>query len=203
MLDTSARLLRLLALLQTRRDWPGAELASRLGVTTRTVRNDMARLRELGYPVEASPGVAGGYRLAPGGVLPPLLLDDDEAGAVAAGLRTAAGRGGASVEEGARPAIHRCEARVTVQAPASVVVGRVPPDVLIEPIDEGSCVVHAYGSTPEVLALHLGWLDADFTVHDGPPELVACLGRLAARFGAAVSELPSRRTAAGRSRPPS
>ncbi|HSR22535.1 MAG TPA: helix-turn-helix domain-containing protein, partial [Candidatus Eisenbacteria bacterium] len=59
MLDTSTRLLRVLSLLQTRRDWSGGELAVRLGVTTRTVRNDMARLRELGYPIEASPGVAG------------------------------------------------------------------------------------------------------------------------------------------------
>lgn len=74
--------------------------------------------------------------------------------------------------------------RVTVLAPASAVVGRVPPDVLIEPVDEGTCVVHAYGSAPEVLALHLGWLDADFFV-SGPPELAACLARLAARFAAA------------------
>src|SRR5437899_1901916 len=304
MLDTSARLLRLLALLQTRRDWPGAELASRLGVTTRTVRNDMARLRELGYPVEASPGVAGGYRLAPGGVLPPLLLDDDEAVAVAVGLRTAAGRGVASMEEsavrglvkleqvlpdglrhrvnalqaftvaaassgpevdpqllaqvatacrdhhvlridyrkhdgtdstravephrlvhwgrrwyllawdrsrsgwrtfrldrlhlgsaagpryvprdlpdedlvayvrrGVRSALRQTEARVTVLAPAAAVASRVPPDVLIEPIDDDRCVVHAYGSTPEALALHLAWLDADFFV-SAPPELIACL----------------------------
>ena len=66
MLETSARLLRLLGLLQTRRDWTSAELATRLNVTTRTIRNDMARLRALGYPVEARPGVAGGYRLGTG-----------------------------------------------------------------------------------------------------------------------------------------
>ena len=90
MLETSARLLRLLSLLQARRDWTGAELADRLGVTTRTIRNDVERLRELGYPVDARPGVAGGYRLGAGGALPPLLLDDDEAVAVAVGLRTAA-----------------------------------------------------------------------------------------------------------------
>lgn len=323
MLDTSTRLLRLLALLQTRREWPGGELAGRLGVSTRTVRNDMARLRELGYPVEASPGVAGGYRLGAGGALPPLLLDDDEAVAVAVGLRTAAGRGVESIEEsavralvkleqvlpdrlrhrvnalqaytvaatssgpgvapqllaqmatacrdhqvlrieyqkhdgtdstraiephrlvhwgrrwylvawdrgrsgwrtfridrlrvgaatgqryvprelpdsdlaayvrrGIRSAIKRCEARVTVLAPASVIAGRMPPDVLIEPLDESSCIVHAYGSSPEVLALHLAWLDADFFV-DEPPELVACLSRLASRFAAA----PERTRSAGR-----
>ena len=99
MLETSARLLRLLSLLQSRRDWTGAELASRLGVTTRTVRNDVDRLRSLGYPVEARPGVAGGYRLGAGGSLPPLLLDDDEAVAVAIGLRTAASGSVAGIEE--------------------------------------------------------------------------------------------------------
>ena len=92
MLETSARLLRLLSLLQARRDWTSAELADRLGVTTRTIRNDVDRLRELGYPVDARPGVAGGYRLGTGGALPPLLLDDEEAVAVAVGLRTAGER---------------------------------------------------------------------------------------------------------------
>jgi predicted DNA-binding transcriptional regulator YafY len=99
MLETSARLLRLLSLLQTRRDWTSAELATRLGVTTRTIRNDVDRLRGLGYPVEARPGVAGGYRLGAGGTLPPLLLDDDEAVAIAIGLRTAASGSIAGIEE--------------------------------------------------------------------------------------------------------
>ena len=99
MLETSARLLRLLSLFQARRDWTGGELAERLGVTTRTVRNDVERLRELGYPVEARPGVAGGYRLGSGAALPPLLLDDDEAVAVALGLRVAAGGAVAGIEE--------------------------------------------------------------------------------------------------------
>ncbi|MBO0773749.1 MAG: YafY family transcriptional regulator [Actinobacteria bacterium] len=99
MLETSARLLRLLSLLQARRDWTSTELASRLGVTTRTIRNDMERLRGLGYPVEARPGVTGGYRLGTGAALPPLLLDDEEAVAVALGLRTAAGNSIAGIEE--------------------------------------------------------------------------------------------------------
>jgi predicted DNA-binding transcriptional regulator YafY len=99
MLETSARLLRLLSLLQSRRDWTSTELAARLGVTTRTIRNDIGRLRELGYPVEARPGVAGGYRLGAGGALPPLLLDDDEAVAIAIGLRTAASGPIAGIEE--------------------------------------------------------------------------------------------------------
>ena len=99
MLETSARLLRLLGVLQTRRDWTGAELAARLGVTTRTIRNDVDRLRGLGYPVEARPGVAGGYRLGSGGSLPPLLLDDEEAVAIAVGLRTAASGSITGIEE--------------------------------------------------------------------------------------------------------
>ncbi|MFF4968050.1 helix-turn-helix transcriptional regulator [Streptomyces sp. NPDC001037] len=93
MLETSARLLRLLSLLQAHREWSGAELADRLGVTPRTVRRDVDRLRELGYPVNASPGTGGGYQLGAGAELPPLLLDDDEAVAVAVGLRTVAGQG--------------------------------------------------------------------------------------------------------------
>ncbi|MFJ2651342.1 helix-turn-helix transcriptional regulator [Streptomyces sp. NPDC087420] len=93
MLDTSARLLRLLSLLQAHRAWSGADLADRLGITPRTVRRDVERLRELGYPVNASPGTGGGYQLGAGAELPPLLLDDEEAVAVAVGLRTAAGQG--------------------------------------------------------------------------------------------------------------
>jgi predicted DNA-binding transcriptional regulator YafY len=99
MLGTSARLLQLLSLLQARRDWTSTELAARLGVTTRTIRNDMDRLRRLGYPVDARPGVAGGYRLGTHGGLPPLLLDDEEAIAVAVGLRTAASGSIAGIEE--------------------------------------------------------------------------------------------------------
>jgi len=99
MLDTSARLLRLLSLLQAQPDWTGTELGDRLGVTPRTIRNDVGRLRELGYPIDARPGVSGGYRLGPGGALPPLLLDEEEAVAVAVGLRTAASGSVAGIEE--------------------------------------------------------------------------------------------------------
>ncbi|MGW6332487.1 helix-turn-helix transcriptional regulator [Nocardia rhamnosiphila] len=91
--DMPARMLRLLSLLQTRREWFGAELAERLGVTGRTVRRDIDRLRELGYRIEATTGTAGGYRLASGQKLPPLLLHDDEAIAVAAALLSLAGSG--------------------------------------------------------------------------------------------------------------
>jgi predicted DNA-binding transcriptional regulator YafY len=99
MYETSARLLRLLSLLESRRDWSSAELSDRLGVSGRTVRRDVDRLRGLGYPVHATPGVAGGYRLGAGAALPPLLLDDDEAVAVALGLRTAANGTVAGIEE--------------------------------------------------------------------------------------------------------
>src|SRR5262245_31928065 len=90
MYETSARLLRLLSLLQGRRDWTGTELAERLEVTGRTVRADIERLRRLGYPVFAGRGSVGGYRLGAGATLPPLLFDDEEAVAVVVGLRAAA-----------------------------------------------------------------------------------------------------------------
>lgn len=85
-METSARLLQMLSLLQAKRDWTSAEFAARLGVSPRTVRADVSKLRALGYSVEARPGVAGGYRLGMGSVMPPLLLDDDEAVAIAIGL---------------------------------------------------------------------------------------------------------------------
>ncbi|SDX16364.1 Predicted DNA-binding transcriptional regulator YafY, contains an HTH and WYL domains [Amycolatopsis xylanica] len=109
MLETSARLLRLLSLLQTPRDWTGTELAERLEVSTRTIRNDIDRLRNLGYPVDATRGSVGGYRLGAGASLPPLLLDDEEAVAVAVGLRTAAGGTIAGVEETSLRALAKLE----------------------------------------------------------------------------------------------
>jgi predicted DNA-binding transcriptional regulator YafY len=92
-------MLRLLSLLQTHRYWPGTELAERLEVSPRTLRRDIDRLRVLGYPVDATPGVAGGYQLAAGASLPPLLLDDEEAVAIAVGLRTSAAGAVAGIEE--------------------------------------------------------------------------------------------------------
>ncbi|SHN11704.1 helix-turn-helix transcriptional regulator [Actinacidiphila paucisporea] len=109
MLETSARLLRLLSLLQSRRDWSGPELAERLDVTARTVRRDVERLRALGYPVHAAPGTAGGYRLGAGAALPPLLLDDEEAVAVALCLRTGAGGTVEGIEETSIRALAKLE----------------------------------------------------------------------------------------------
>src|SRR3954468_14084142 len=107
MLETSSRLLSLLALLQARPAWTGTELPERLEVTTRTIRNDVDRLRELGYPVDATRGPAGHYKLGVGAKLPPLLLDDEEAVAVAVGLRTGAGLAG--MEESSVRALTKLE----------------------------------------------------------------------------------------------
>ena len=144
MLETSARLLRLLALLQTPREWSGSELAERLEVTTRTVRNDVERLRRLGYPVHGTRGAAGGYRLGAGAQLPPLLLDDDEAVAVAVGLRAAAGGSVTGIEETSLQALAKLETMLparlrrrvtalqaaTVRIPADAPGPRVDPAVL-------------------------------------------------------------------------
>jgi predicted DNA-binding transcriptional regulator YafY len=310
MLQTSARLLRLLSLLQARADWSGQELADQLGVTTRTIRNDMERLRDLGYPVHASPGVGGGYRLGAGAALPPLLLDDEEAVAVAVGLRTAAAGSVTGIQEtsiralakleqvlpsglrdrvnavaaatveipapgpaadpevltaiagacrdcqrlrfdyrdhdgsatirtvephrlvhdrgrwylvawdveradwrtfradrirpriptgprfvprelpggdvvtyllrGVGSATWRYRARVRVHAPAAMVAGRLPPAVVVEAVDEHTCVIDVGSDTPQMLVLYLGMLDVDFDVED--PELVEQLRTLADRY---------------------
>jgi predicted DNA-binding transcriptional regulator YafY len=105
----SGRLLRLLSLLQTPRDWTGVELAERLEVSPRTIRNDVERLRALGYPVHATRGSVGGYRLEAGASLPPLLLEDDEAVAVAIGLRTATGGAVTGIEETSLRALAKLE----------------------------------------------------------------------------------------------
>ncbi|WP_225724626.1 MULTISPECIES: YafY family protein [unclassified Nocardia] len=141
MMETSARLLRLLSLLQTPREWTGAELAGRLAVDVRTVRRDIQKLRNLGYPVHAIAGAAG-YRLGAGAELPPLLLDDDEAIAVAMGLRTAAGGTIAGIEESSLRALAKLEQvlpsrlrhRMTALQSATVAVPaggpQIDPDVL-------------------------------------------------------------------------
>ncbi|HEY6476157.1 MAG TPA: transcriptional regulator, partial [Polyangia bacterium] len=109
MLGTSARLLRLLTLLQTRRSWTGPELGARLEITSRTLRRDVDRLRSLGYPVDSTSGVAGGYRLGAGTELPPLLLDDEEALAVSLGLRTGAAGSVSGMEEVSLRALAKLE----------------------------------------------------------------------------------------------
>lgn len=307
---TASRLLALLSLLQTRPEWSGAELAQRLVVSPRTIRYDIDKLRNLGYPIHATIGSIGGYRLGPGAALPPLLLDDEEAVAVAVGLRTAAGGAVTGIEEtsvralakleqvlpsrlrnrvnvlhshtvpitaasapvdgetlttianacrdhhrlrfdyrtyagddegrdaepyqlvhmhrrwylvawdvhrqdwrtfradrmmlrtphgprftpresppadrvprGVDTALFRYRARVTVHAPAGSL--QLPGAVLVEPVDEGTCVVHAGADTPHRLALHILMLDTEFEV-DGPPELLEELRKISARCGDAA-----------------
>src|SRR2546423_9893884 len=109
MSGTSSRLLELLSMLQARRDWPGNELAGRLDVSGRTIRRDVERLRQLGYPVESLTGPAGGYRLRAGTAMPPLLLDDDEAIAIAVGLRAAPRASVTGIEETAVRALVKLE----------------------------------------------------------------------------------------------
>src|SRR3984957_13255856 len=109
MLETSARLLRLLSLFQGRRYWAGPELAERLEVTSRTLRRDVDKLRTLGYPIHSTSGAEGGYQLGAGSTMPPLLLDDDEAVAVAIGLRYAAGGAIEGVEEASVRALSKID----------------------------------------------------------------------------------------------
>ncbi|WP_442929856.1 helix-turn-helix transcriptional regulator [Micromonospora sp. WMMC241] len=144
MATTSARLLSLLSLLQARRDWPGAVLAERLGVSPRTVRRDVDRLRELGYPIVSAKGPDGGYRLGAGSALPPLLFDDEQAVALTVALQTAATTV-TGIEEAAARALttvrqvmparlrHRVDALrvVAVQRAGSATKPRVEPALLM------------------------------------------------------------------------
>ncbi|MEW5812408.1 MAG: YafY family protein [Actinomycetota bacterium] len=141
MSETTGRVLRLLGLLQARRVWSGEELAQRLGVTTRSVRRDIERLRDLGYPVAASRGHGGGYQLGAGAALPPLLLDPDEAVAMAVCLRLAAGGSVAGVGESALRALskldqvmpQRLRSQVSAVHDATVTLTSGAPDSVVEP----------------------------------------------------------------------
>jgi predicted DNA-binding transcriptional regulator YafY len=164
-LETSARLLRLLSLLQARRDWPGPALAERLGVDVRTVRRDVDRLRQLGYPVHSVPGPAGGYRLGAGADVPPLLLDDEEAVAVAVALRTA-GAGVAGIEESAARALAKLEQvlppRLSAQLHAvQAATERVAPDRR-GPTVEAEVVVRLAAACRDQVRLRF-----DYLAHDG------------------------------------
>jgi predicted DNA-binding transcriptional regulator YafY len=163
MFETSARLLRVLSLLQSGRTWTGADLARRLSVTDRTLRTDVARLRTLGYPIDATPGVAGGYRLGTGGRLPPLLLDDEEAVAVAVGLRSATS-GVVGAEEAALRALAKLEQllparlhqRVSTLYGATAAVPAAGPPVGAEVLTTLAGVVRSHER-----------LRFDYTTHDG------------------------------------
>jgi predicted DNA-binding transcriptional regulator YafY len=141
--DTAARSLRLLSLLQTYRFWPGDELADRLEVSVRTLRRDIDRLRDLGYPIIATPGPGGGYRMSLGGALPPLVVDDEEAVALVVGLRAAAAGGVAGLQDTSGRAMAKVEQALPARLRREVVavarhtvplvpdVPTVPPEVLI------------------------------------------------------------------------
>jgi predicted DNA-binding transcriptional regulator YafY len=161
MLTSSTRLLRLLSLLQTRRHWMGQELAARLEVHPRTLRRDVDRLRQLGYPVEASTGVAGGYAFRAGQALPPLLLDDEEALAVSIALRTATAGAVGGIEEPALRALVKLEHAMPARLRQQVDALRS----IIQPLDRAGPVVEA--SVLAVLASACrDQLRAEFTYED-------------------------------------
>lgn len=161
MLTSSSRLLRLLSLLQARRHWAGAELAERLQVHPRTLRRDVDRLRELGYPIEASSGVGGGYAFRPGQVLPPLLLDDDEALAVAIALRTAASGMVSGIEETALRAVVKLEqvmpARLRQRADALRTT--ITPLDSIGPVIDATLLATLASACRDQLSVRFGYVD--------------------------------------------
>lgn len=169
MADTSARLLAMLSLLQSRPQWSGTQLAAELGVSTRTIRNDIDRLRSLGYPVDAARGREGSYRLGAGMTLPPLLLDDEETVAIAVGLRQATGLAG--VAESSARALSKLE---------QVFPPRLRPtlDALSSTITRGPEVTDSVDDVPEVApavlsqiasAIHdIEWLRFDYRGDGGP-----------------------------------
>jgi predicted DNA-binding transcriptional regulator YafY len=168
MLETSARLLKLLSLLQMRREWTGAELADRLNVSTRTVRKDIDRLRNLGYPVDATRGAIGGYRLGAGASLPPLLLDDDEAVAVVMGLSAMAGRGIEGVDESSLRALAKLEQVLPTRLRRRVDALRTY--AVQVPSDEAGPGVHPEMLSSLATACHdREKLRLHYTRHDGAP----------------------------------
>ncbi len=265
--QTSVRLLRLLRLLQTPDDWTGPQLAEKLGVTTRTIRKDIERLRGLGY-IYAIPGTAGGYRVDPRASVPvpgSMPIPGSAPALDAAVLTTIAtacrdreqlrfdytGQDGTSSYRIVEPyrlararshwylygwdtdrrdwrtfradriqprspngpqfarrdspddggaaarilnsldsATWRCQARVTVHAPADVIIQQLPPALTVEPLDAHTCVVSAGSDTPQILASYLGMFDADFEVSE-PPELVEHIRTLAGRYKRAIAKAPS------------
>ncbi|MEU8510767.1 YafY family protein [Kitasatospora sp. NPDC048722] len=184
MANTSTRTLRLLSLLQTHRYWPGEELAERLGVSARTLRRDIDRLRELGYPVEAQRGVDGGYQLAAGAALPPLVIDDEEAVALAVGLQAAA----ESPVEGIAEASVRVLAKVVQVMPARLRRRVEALRAMTVPVDWGgrlAAPVDPDGLTVVALACRdAERLRFSYTAADGrradrhvEPHRLVCLGR--------------------------
>lgn len=179
MADTAARMLALLGLLQSRADWSGAELARRLGVTDRTIRNDVERLRGLGYPVDAVRGPGGRYRLGVGTKLPPLLLEEDEAVAVAVGLR--AGTSVRGIEETSARALaklehvlpHKLQRRVNALRDA-VTAGPENTDTNVEdPEVDATLLTEVAAAVRDHVELRFGYPDVEGTVQVEPYRLVS------------------------------
>src|SRR4051794_37292072 len=179
--NAAGRLLDLLSLLQARRDWPGATLAERLAVSGRTIRRDVERLRELGYPVESVSGPAGGYRLRAGTAMPPLLLDEDEAIAIAVGLRTAARASVTGIEETSVRALVKLEQvlpahlarRVAALASATIAPAVAGPTV--DP--QHLTTIAAACRDSECLGFHYRSRDGAETRRDVEPHSLVNLGR--------------------------
>ncbi|WP_433220706.1 helix-turn-helix transcriptional regulator [Dactylosporangium sp. CS-047395] len=175
------RVLQLLSLLQQRREWTGAELAARLEVTTRTVRHDVDRLRELGYQVDSTTGPGGGYRLAAGNALPPLVLDDDEAVAVAVGLRAAAAGSVAGIEDASLQALSKLERtlprrlRPRVDALRSTTVSAAGggPVVDVDTLTTIAAAAHAH----ERLVFEYASHDGETSTRDVEPHTLVYTGR--------------------------
>jgi predicted DNA-binding transcriptional regulator YafY len=181
MTTTSGRLLQLLTLLQARRDWTGRDLAERLGVAGRTVRRDIERLRDLGYPVDSLTGPAGGYRLRAGTAIPPLLVDDEEAIAIAVGLRTAARASVTGIEETAVRALVKLEQvlprhlRRRVQALGSATISPPLEGPTVDPQD--LTVIAAACRDRERLRFAYRSRDGTDSRRDVEPHAVVNLGR--------------------------
>ncbi|MEU8819345.1 YafY family protein [Actinoplanes sp. NPDC048796] len=181
MLETSVRLLRLLSLMQQRREWAGPELAARLEVTTRTVRSDVDRLRQLGYQIDSATGPGGGYRLGPGSALPPLVLDDDEAVAVAVGLRAAAAGSVAGIEDASLRALTKLERtlpgrlrpRVDALRSATVSAAGGGPTVDLDTLTRVASAAHGHERLRFAYSAHGG----EGSVRDVEPHTLVYTGR--------------------------
>src|SRR4051812_24271743 len=181
MSQTSSRLLDLLSLLQARRDWPGTELAQRLEVSPRTIRRDVERLRALGYPVQSLSGPAGGYRLHAGTAMPPLLLDDEEAIAIAVGLRTAARASVTGIEETSIRALVKLEQvlpahlRRRVAALGSATIARPPEGPTVDP--QHLATIAAARRDSECIRFEYRSRDGTATRREVEPHALVNLGR--------------------------
>lgn len=181
--DPTTRALQLLSLLQTRASWSAPELAERSGTTTRTIRRDVERLRELGYPVVATRGPEGGYSLGPGGRLPPLMLGQDEAIAVAVALRLAARANLAGLEEPALRALGKLDPVLSAPARAAIRAVTEATDHLGQPTEGPAAsvddLVTLAGAIRERVRVRFGYRDFRGTATDRDVEP----HRLAARYG--------------------